>query len=127
YKGALIDCGHRVDVVVGGRILLELKPVEQLLPIHQAQVVTYMRLANLPVGLLVNFNVAAPSFSSVARLRGRCAAEFEWSAIKRSLLDALIVHDGSYPPAAGRDDPFAYATAGAIAGCIAVRIAGNSE
>lgn len=57
YKGLRVDCGYRVDVVVEGRVLLELKAVERLLPIHEAQVVTYLRLAKLPVGLLVNFNV----------------------------------------------------------------------
>jgi GxxExxY protein len=57
YKGLHLDCGYRLDLVVEGRILLELKTVERLLPIHEAQVVTYLRLARLPVGLLVNFNV----------------------------------------------------------------------
>jgi GxxExxY protein len=57
YKGVLLDCGYRLDVVVDDRIVLELKSVERLLPIHEAQVVTYLRLARLPVGLLVNFNV----------------------------------------------------------------------
>jgi len=52
-----VDCGYRLDLVVEGRILLELKSIERLLPIHEAQVVTYLRLAKLPVGLLVNFNV----------------------------------------------------------------------
>jgi GxxExxY protein len=57
YKGRHVDCGYRLDLIVEGRILLELKSVERLLPIHEAQVVTYLRLAKLPVGLLVNFNV----------------------------------------------------------------------
>jgi GxxExxY protein len=57
YKGLHLDCGYRLDLVVEGRVLLELKTVEHLLPIHVAQVVTYLRLAKLPVGLLVNFNV----------------------------------------------------------------------
>ena len=57
YKGLHVDCGYRLDLVVEGRILLELKSIERLLPIHEAQVVTYLRLAKLPVGLLVNFNV----------------------------------------------------------------------
>jgi GxxExxY protein len=56
YKGVRVDCGYRLDLVVGDGILVELKAVEQLLPIHEAQVVTYLRLARLPVGLLVNFN-----------------------------------------------------------------------
>ena len=57
YKGVHLDCGYRLDLVVGDRILLELKAVERLLPIHEAQVITYLRLSRLPVGLLVNFNV----------------------------------------------------------------------
>jgi GxxExxY protein len=58
YKGAQLECGYRLDLVVRDRILLELKAVEHLLPIHEAQVITYLRLSQLPVGLLVNFNVA---------------------------------------------------------------------
>lgn len=58
YKGAHLDCGYRLDLVVQDSILLELKAVERLLPIHEAQVITYLRLAGLPVGLLVNFNTA---------------------------------------------------------------------
>lgn len=57
YKDLFVDCGYRLDVVVEDRVLVELKAVERLLPIHEAQVVTYLRLAGLPVGLLVNFNV----------------------------------------------------------------------
>ena len=56
YKGVRLDCGYRLDLVVEHRILIELKSVECLLPIHVAQVVTYLRLSRLPVGLLVNFN-----------------------------------------------------------------------
>ena len=57
YKGLRVDCGYRLDLVVEAKILLELKTVERLLPIHEAQIVTYLRLSRLPVGLLVNFNV----------------------------------------------------------------------
>jgi GxxExxY protein len=57
YKGAHLDCAYRLDVVVGNCILLELKAVERLLPIHEAQVITYLLLSRLQVGLLVNFNV----------------------------------------------------------------------
>ena len=56
YRDLRLDCGYRADLVVEDRILVELKAVERLLPIHEAQVVTYLRLARLPVGLLVNFN-----------------------------------------------------------------------
>ena len=57
YKGALVECGYRLDVLVEDRIVIELKAVERLLPIHAAQLLTYLKLAALPVGLLVNFNV----------------------------------------------------------------------
>jgi GxxExxY protein len=57
YKGLRVDCGYRVDLVVQGGVLVELKAVEHLLPIHVAQVITYLRLSDLPVALLVTFNV----------------------------------------------------------------------
>ncbi|MBC7223378.1 MAG: GxxExxY protein [Anaerolineae bacterium] len=57
YKGLRLDCGYRVDLLVGRQIIVELKSVDQLLPIHTAQILTYMRLARIPVGLLINFNV----------------------------------------------------------------------
>jgi GxxExxY protein len=57
YKGVLLDCGYRVDLLVEGRLLIELKSVEAILPIHEAQVLTYLRLGGWQVGLLINFNV----------------------------------------------------------------------
>jgi len=56
YKGKLIEVGFRADIVVGGKLLIELKAVEQLAPVHKAQVVTYLKLMRLPLGLLINFN-----------------------------------------------------------------------
>lgn len=58
YKGVELDQGYRLDFVVKERLVLELKAVEQLLPIHEAQIITYLRLATLPVGLLINFHAA---------------------------------------------------------------------
>lgn len=57
YKEVLLDCGYRMDVVVDSKLLLELKSVASFLPIHQAQILSYLRLANLSTGLLINFNV----------------------------------------------------------------------
>ena len=57
YKGVLLDCGYRLDLVINGDLMVELKSVEAVLPIHHAQVLTYLRLAQIPVGLLINFNV----------------------------------------------------------------------
>ncbi len=59
YKGVRLDCGYRIDFVVGRRVLLELKAVEGVLPIHEAQLLTYLRLTTLKCGLLLNFNVPA--------------------------------------------------------------------
>ena len=57
YKQIKLDCGYRVDLFVDDRLIVELKSVEQLLKIHEAQVLTYMKLAKVRVGLLINFNV----------------------------------------------------------------------
>ncbi|MGO9649567.1 MAG: GxxExxY protein [Terriglobales bacterium] len=57
YKGLSLDCGYRIDLIVQDEVILELKSVEKLLPAHQAQLLTYMRLAGKRVGLLINFNV----------------------------------------------------------------------
>ena len=57
YKGAKLDCGYRIDLIVQNTVLLELKCVEKLIPIHEAQLLTYLRLSNIKVGLLINFNV----------------------------------------------------------------------
>jgi GxxExxY protein len=57
YKGFSLDCGYRLDVIVDSRLILELKACESLLPIHQAQLLTYLKLTGMKVGLLINFNV----------------------------------------------------------------------
>ena len=59
-KGARIDCGYRVDVLVGKQLIVELKCVQEILGIHEAQLLTHMKLANISVGLLMNFNVERP-------------------------------------------------------------------
>ncbi|ACM21525.1 PDDEXK_3 family protein [Geotalea daltonii FRC-32] len=56
YKGKHLDCGYRIDIVAGGEILLELKCVEKLMPIHEAQLLTYLKLSGLKTGLLIDFN-----------------------------------------------------------------------
>ena len=57
YREQRVDIGFRADCIVEGKLLLELKAVEGLLPVHRAQVVTYLKITRLPLGLLVNFNV----------------------------------------------------------------------
>lgn len=56
YKGVKLDCGYRLDVVVEDKVILELKSVQEIEPIHEAQLLTYLRLSGKRVGLLVNFN-----------------------------------------------------------------------
>jgi GxxExxY protein len=58
YKSVRLDCGYRLDVVVEDRVILELKAVERLMPVHEAQMLTYMRLSGVEVGLLLNFHSA---------------------------------------------------------------------
>ena len=57
YKEVLLDCGYRIDLLVEEIVIVELKTVEKLLPIHEAQLMTYLRLFKSPVGLLINFQV----------------------------------------------------------------------
>ena len=57
YKDVLLDCGYRIDVLVEGQLIIELKSVEKLLGIHEAQLLTYIKLAGISIGLLMNFNV----------------------------------------------------------------------
>ena len=57
YKGIKLDCGYRMDIVVEDVIIVELKTVEKLLPIHEAQLLTYLKLYDRSLGLLMNFNV----------------------------------------------------------------------
>lgn len=59
YKGVHLDCGYRLDVLVEGSVIVELKTVDQLLSIHEAQLLTYLRLTGIHTGLLLNFNVPA--------------------------------------------------------------------
>ena len=56
YKGVHLDCGYRIDCVVEDELLLELKTVERVLPIHHAQILTYLKLLKVRQGLLINVN-----------------------------------------------------------------------
>jgi GxxExxY protein len=57
YDGLHLEAGMRIDIVVAGKLLIELKAVETLLPVHRAQVLTYLKLTGHRLGLLINFNV----------------------------------------------------------------------
>ena len=95
YKGVLVDCGYRLDLIVDGCVLVELKTAERLLPIHVAQVVTYLRLSRIPVGLLVTFNVRLLR-DGIRRL---------WLADENSFSPSLPVHPSLLlpPPVEGED------------------------
>ena len=56
YKGLKLDCGYRIDLLVEDSVIVEVKAVEHLLPVHSAQLLTYLRLSGRKVGLLLNFN-----------------------------------------------------------------------
>ena len=56
YKGIQLDCGYRIDLIVEETVILEIKAVEKLAPIHEAQLLTYLKLSGKRVGLLINFN-----------------------------------------------------------------------
>jgi len=57
YRGVRIDCGYRLDLVVEAMVVVEIKAVERILPVHEAQILTYLKLSGLSIGLLLNFNV----------------------------------------------------------------------
>jgi GxxExxY protein len=59
YKGASLETSYRADIIVEGAVLVELKAVDRLLPIHEAQLLTYLKLSRLRIGLLINFNAAS--------------------------------------------------------------------
>ncbi len=58
YKSVSLDCGYRMDIVVDDEVIVELKTVERILPIHDAQLLTYLKLSGIRTGLLLNFNTA---------------------------------------------------------------------
>ncbi len=58
YKGVKLDCGYRLDLLAEGRVIVELKAVDALAPIHDAILLTYLRLSGCRIGLLINFNCA---------------------------------------------------------------------
>ena len=57
YRGEYVECGYRLDFLVDGKVIVELKSVNELHPIHEAQLLTYLKLTGCRVGLLINFNV----------------------------------------------------------------------
>ncbi len=70
YKGLKLDCGYRVDMVVAGTVVVEVKAVERLVPVHEAQLLTYLLMGGWKAGLLINFNVPLLRDGIVRRVLG---------------------------------------------------------
>jgi GxxExxY protein len=70
YKGTLLDCGYRIDLLIDNQLPIELKSVDKILPIHEAQLLTYLRLGGWKVGLLINFNVKVLTDGIVRKVLG---------------------------------------------------------
>ena len=68
YKGVRLDCGYRMDFVIEDRVILEVKAVEKLIAIHEAQLLTYLKLSGKRVGLMINFNSAVIRDSAIRRV-----------------------------------------------------------
>jgi GxxExxY protein len=67
YKGVRLDCGYRLDLIVESVLILEIKCVEHVLPVHEAQILTYMRMTGKRVGLILNFSVAVLTRGGIVR------------------------------------------------------------
>jgi len=68
YKGLNLDCGYRLDLIVEDCVVVEVKCVDHILPVHEAQLLTYLRMTEKPAGLLINFNVAVLARGIVRRV-----------------------------------------------------------
>ena len=69
YKGLPLDCGYQIDLIVRDEVIIELKALERILPIHQAQLLTYLKLSDKQIGLLINFNVPILTQGITRRVR----------------------------------------------------------
>jgi GxxExxY protein len=59
YDGLRLDCGYRADIIVADTVILEIKSIDRILPIHEAQLLTYLRISQCRIGLLINFNTTS--------------------------------------------------------------------
>ena len=71
YRGITLDCGYKLDLLVERTVIIELKALSALLPVHDAQLVTYLRLTGKPLGLLLNFNVPVMKDGIVRKINTR--------------------------------------------------------
>jgi GxxExxY protein len=67
YKGVALDCGYRLDMIVEDTVILELKSADRIIPVHEAQLLTYLKLLDRPVGFIINFNVPVLRSGGIVR------------------------------------------------------------
>jgi GxxExxY protein len=67
YKGVKLDCGYRLDLLVENKVIIEIKCVEHVLPVHEAQLLTYLKMTGMRVGLILNFNVPTLTKGGIVR------------------------------------------------------------
>jgi GxxExxY protein len=67
YKGVALDCGYRLDMIVEDTVILELKSADRIIPVHEAQLLTYLKLLDKPVGFIINFNVSVLRSGGIVR------------------------------------------------------------
>jgi GxxExxY protein len=67
YKGVKLDCGYRLDLIVENKVILEIKCIEHVLPVHEAQLLTYLKMTGMRVGLILNFNISTLVRGGVVR------------------------------------------------------------
>jgi GxxExxY protein len=67
YKGVALDCGYRLDLIVEDTVILELKSTDRIIPVYEAQLLTYLKLLDKPVGFIINFNVPALRAGGIVR------------------------------------------------------------
>ena len=68
YKGLKLECGYKLDLIVGGEVVVELKSIERILPVHETQLLTCTKISRKSVGLLINFNVPLPMRGIIRRV-----------------------------------------------------------
>ncbi len=91
YKGYNLDCGYRLDILVENAIVIEIKSVEKLLPIHEAQILTYLKLGNWKIGLLINFNVPLLKYGIKRKVLG--LEEPATNKKLRALRDSAVIYE----------------------------------
>ncbi len=91
YKGYNLDCGYRLDILVENALVIEIKSVEKLLPIHEAQILTYLKLGNWKIGLLINFNVPLLKYGIKRKVLG--LEEPATNKKLRALRDSAVIYE----------------------------------